>query len=254
MNISVAMITLNEESNIERCLNSVKWADEIVIVDSGSTDRTIEIAKKYTDKIYYQKWLGYAEQRNISLSKVTGDWVFIIDADEMMTEELRSDILRAVKTETDKVAFTVTRKNYFMGRILQCYIESKLRLFRAGTVKFSGQVHEQTIIDDGPVGKLKGILYHYQYKDLDTQLNKSNKYSTLAARERYSAHKKCGCLSLVFRPMFDFIKRYILKGGFLDGVPGFVSAVLRANYTFAKFAKLYEMNKNEASRDSLKKR
>lgn len=246
--ISVALITMNEEANIERCLNSVKWADEIIVIDSGSTDRTVEIAREFTDKVYYQKWLGYAEQRNVSLRKATGDWVLIIDADEEVTAELQASIQRAVNSGENKVAYAMMRKNYFMGQVLNSYIESKLRLFKNGSVIYRGQVHEKAIFS-GNVGKLQGILYHHQYVNLEFQLNKLNNYSTLAAKDLYNAGKKYNWSRLVFRPVFEFIKRYIIKGGFLDGLPGFVAAVLRAYYTFAKYVKLYEIQKTARSVD-----
>jgi len=246
--ISAAIITLNEEANIKRCLESIAWVDEIVIVDSGSNDRTLELAGQYTEKIYHQNWLGYAEQRNVSLTKVTGDWIFIIDADEEVTPDLRDTIRHMLQSETANVAYTITRKNFFMGRILSSYIEKKLRLFKNGIVRFQGAVHEAAIYN-GLTGHLSGgAMIHHQYTNLETILNKMNAYSTLAAQERYNANKSYGSSSLLLRPIFDFLKFYILKGGFRDGVPGFVSAVLRAVYTFSRFAKLYEMNKSRKAR------
>lgn len=243
MSVSAAIITLNEEANIKRCLESIAWVDEIIIVDSGSTDKTLEIARQYTDKIYHQDWLGFAEQRNVSLTKVTSDWVLIIDADEEITPELRDTILRMTQTTTTNTAYTITRKNIFMGKPLNSYVEKKLRLFKSGIVTFHGHVHEAAIFD-GSTGHLSGgAMIHHQYTDLETQLTKMNTYSTLAAQDRYLANKKYGALTLLIRPFLDFLKRYILKGGFRDGVPGFISAVLRAFYTFSRFAKLYEMNK-----------
>ncbi len=242
MTISVAIITKNEEKHIERCLKSVAWADEIIIVDSGSTDRTIEIAKRYTDKVIHQDWLGFAEQRNFSLTKVTCDWVLVIDADEEVTEQLKDSILAVTNSTSNKVAYTIIRKNYFMGKILNCYIEKKLRLFKNGTTKFEGDVHERPIFQ-GEIGNLQGDLFHYQYSNLDNQLNKSNQYSTLQAKELFAKGKKCGVAKIIFLTIFEFTKRYFIKGGLLDGFPGLVSSILRGHYTFSKYTKLYELNK-----------
>jgi glycosyltransferase involved in cell wall biosynthesis len=236
------MITHNEEHNIRRCLESVKFADEIIVLDSGSTDKTVEIAKEYTDKVYHQDWLGFSGQRNMSLSYVTGDWIFIIDADEEVSMELANSIIDAIYSTTDKLAYNVTRENYFMGKVLNGTTEEKPRLFKSGTLSYKGDVHEKTV-HSKPAGKLKGVLHHYTYTNLTCYADKWNSYSTLAAKERFDAGRTANVLSVVFCPVIDFIKTYIIKGGFISGVPGLISSVIHAHYTFLKYAKLYELNK-----------
>jgi glycosyltransferase involved in cell wall biosynthesis len=240
MKLSILIMTFNEEANIARCLESVNWADEIIVVDSLSTDQTVEIVKNYTDKVFLQPWLGFAEQRNIALSKAKGEWVFLLDADEEVTVELKNGILDIVQSMSSHTAYGVERKNHFMGRFLKGYVENHLRLFKNGSVYYRGEVHERPVFE-GSVGILNGCLLHYVYKDLEHYVQKLNVYSTLVARGRLKQEKKCRWTDLTLRPFLDFIKHYFIKGSFKDGVPGLVFSISHAYYTFCKYAKLYEM-------------
>jgi glycosyltransferase involved in cell wall biosynthesis len=242
MKLSILIMTFNEEANIARCLESVNWADEIIVVDSLSTDQTVEIVKNYTDKVFLQPWLGFAEQRNIALSKAKGEWVFLLDADEEVTVELKNGILDIVQSMSSHTAYGVERKNHFMGRFLKGYVEDQVRLFKNGSVHYRGEVevHESPVFE-GSVGTLNGDLRHYVYKDLEHYVQKLNVYSTLGAKQRLKRGKKCRWTDLTLRPVIDFIKHYFIKGSFKDGVPGLVFSVSHAYYTFCKYAKLYEM-------------
>ena len=247
MKLSVLIMTFNEEKNIRECLESVKWADEIIVIDSRSTDQTIAIANEYTDKIYVRDWPGFAEQRNFCLSHASGDWVFLLDADERVSDQLRTSILETINSKSLLNAFDVTRYNEFMGRMLKGYIETHTRLFRNGCVSYTGIIHE-TPLYAGQAGKLSGRLYHYAYKDLHNYIDKLNSYSSLGAKERLNANKISRLSDLMARPILDFIKHYFLKGCYRDGIPGLVFAVTHSFYTFLKYAKLWEQTNSSVKR------
>lgn len=242
MKLSVTILTFNESHNIQACLESVKWADEIIVVDSYSEDDTLEIARQYTDKVFQVKWLGYSGQRNWSLQQVTGDWVLVLDADERVTPQLHSEIAHILQEGGGEYdGYYITRDNYFMGRPLKSSPDSHIRLFRAGKgVYCDREVHEVALID-GPVGQLKGILTHYTYRDLEQYIAKMNRYSTLGAKEMLKSGKQPSLANLIFRAVYAFVRHYLIQRGFIDGTPGFVFSVSRAYYTFCKYAKLYEM-------------
>lgn len=237
--LSVIILTFNEEHNIADCLESVRWADEVIVVDSESTDRTVEIAQQYTPHVFIQPWLGYSGQRNFGLSKASGDWVFFLDADERVTPELRDSIQEVLQHSDVYNAYSVVNENYFMNRFLKSFRETHTRLFRNGTVQYVGDVHEAPVFE-GEVGKLRGVILHYSYRNLELYVQKLVKYAGLSAQQRSRQGRKSSSLDLVFRPFFDFVKHYIIKGGFLDGTPGFVFSMTHAYYTFLKYAILYE--------------
>ena len=247
MTLSVVIITLNEEANIARCLESVKWADEIIVVDSYSTDRTVEIARHYTDKVFLQEWLGFSGQRNFALSKATGKWVFLIDADEEVSPELRKSIRDAISSgDSEIVCYEVQLQHCFMNRFLRSFQERKQRLFLNGKVQYSGKVHERPEFV-GRVGALHGTLRHYAFEDLESYNAKLEKYSTLSAKERFERGRKCGYWDLFLRPVIDFLKFYVLKGGVFDGIPGLVFAGVHAHYTLMKYAKLYWLKQTKGN-------
>ncbi|NOX19673.1 MAG: glycosyltransferase family 2 protein [Nitrospirae bacterium] len=243
--LSAIVITKNEEKNIKRCLSGLLWCDEIIVVDSGSTDNTLEIAKGFTDRIYVENWKGYGPQKQSALEKARGEWVFSIDADEVVTEALSEEIKKTV-SDTTRAGFYIPRKNFYKDKWLRHggqYPDYVLRLFRRGSGRFSpSMVHEKVIID-GPCGRLKEPLLHYTFQDLSSLIDKINKYSSLSAKELFQAGRRCGALSPFMHFLSFFIRDYILRLGFLDGIEGFNVAFVKALGIYLKYAKLRDMTK-----------
>lgn len=249
MTLTVAMITLNEEKNLERTLKSVQdFADEIVIVDSGSTDRTEEIAKKFGAKFVYQEWLGYGLQRNKAIELSTSDWILNIDADEEISPELANKI-KGIKENSRYKVYKINfmsvcfNKKIKHGGWSNSY---RIRLFKKDAGRFNeNAVHEEFITKE-EVSKLNEYIYHHSYSDLADYLRKFNKYTTLGAVEYHYKNKKAGIISIVLSPLYKFIRMYIFRLGFLDGIEGFVLAILSALYTMVKYYKLREIYKNKS--------
>lgn len=241
--LSVTIITLNEEANIRDALESVKWADEIVVVDSGSGDKTVDICKEYTDKVFYNQWPGHIEQKNLAIEKVTHNWILSIDADERVTPELASEI-RGVLKGPKADAYAVPRRVFYLGRWIDhsWYPDYKVRLFRKEKGRWGGINPHDKVMVNGTLERLKGDLLHYSYKDISHHVNTMNSFTTTSAMEHLKLGRRAGLLDLLFRPAGMFIKKYILKQGFRDGLPGFIIAVSSAYYVFLKYAKLWELS------------
>lgn len=243
--ITVTIIALNEEANIRDCLESVRWADEIIVSDTGSTDRTAEICAEYGAKVFRDKWLGFGAQKNLCASRAQNDWILNIDADESVTPELKDEIIQAA-SKNDKAGWYIARKNYFGRRwIRRCgwYPDHNLRLYRKDAGRFSErQVHEAVAVS-GDTGRLQHPMIHRTYKDVTDYLTRMQRYSTLAAQEMVKDGKDAGLTDLMLRPPFTFIKMYVLKGGFLDGYPGLIISALYSCYTLSKYAKLWELRR-----------
>jgi len=241
--ISVILITLNEERNIAACLASVQWADELIVVDSQSKDRTAEIARRFTGKVFDKEFAGFSENKNFALQQATNEWVLWIDADERVTPELATEIRQVIEKEPAVNGFECGRRAYFLGKwIKHCgwYPGYVLRLFRHNAAHFSdNKVHEGLILV-GPRCRLQNDLLHFTDDSLEHYLWKFNRYTTFAAEELETRGKKSGFVNILFRPLHTFIKMFILKGGFLDGIHGFILCLLSAGYVLIKYAKLWE--------------
>jgi glycosyltransferase involved in cell wall biosynthesis len=246
--LSVIVITKNEENNIRDCLDSVKWANEIVVVDAGSVDRTLDIAREFTDNIFSRPWDGYGAAKNYALSKCTCEWVLWLDADERVTAKLKDELHGALATARKNIsAFSMPRRANFLGSwIHHCgwYPGRISRIFRRSAGRFTEEkVHERLEIE-GNTSELKEDLLHYTDPDLTHYFDKFNKYTTLAADELIVKNKKFHLLRLVVNPAWVFIRMYVLKLGFLDGIPGLILCVLSAHYVFTKYAKLWEHSRD----------
>ena len=243
MNVSLVMIVKNEEKNLAKCLNSVEnLVDEIVIVDSGSTDKTIEIAKTFGAKIFKREFDSFSNQKNYALSIATNEWVLHVDADEVLSKELVEEI-KFVIINTKLDGFYLIRTNFFLGKQMKysgINKEYRLRLAKKTLSKYVGGIIHEELIVNGKVGKLKNIMIHNSYPTISSYFNKLEQYTTLGAKKLLEKNKKAKVIDIVFKPPFEFIKRYILKCGFLDGIRGFIWAVLYAFYTFIKYIKLWE--------------
>lgn len=250
MNLSVLVITRNEEANIAECLAGVAWADEVVVVDAASTDRTREIAAGFTPKVFSKEWQGYAEARRYALSKCTCDWVLAVDADERVTEELKREIAEVLQAPLDQ-GYLIPRKAFFLGRpIRHCgwYPGWVLRLAMRERARVTERrVHEGMRVE-GRVGTLKSPLLHYTYPTVESYFARFDAYTTLAAEELHQQGKKARLFDLTLRPCFQFTKMYFVKMGWLDGLEGFALCVFSSLHVLVKYMKLRQIGRGETGR------
>jgi glycosyltransferase involved in cell wall biosynthesis len=244
--LSVTVIALNQEAHIGECLASVSFADDIVVVDTGSTDRTVELARTYTDRVLQADWQGFGRTKNYALDQARGDWVFSLDTDERVPPALQEEILAVVASDGLLNGYRVPRKNYFCGRWIRhlgWYPDYTLRLFRRGRGRFRDrEVHEEVVVD-GPVGTLKTPLEHYSYQSVSEYVTRMDRYARLAAQELAKAGRRPFPGELFVRPFFSFLHLYFIKRGFLEGTPGYTLAVLMSMYKFLKYYYLRELSR-----------
>ena len=245
--LSVIIITKNEANHITRCLQSVSWADEIIVLDSGSTDNTVALCKKFTDLVFETDWPGFGPQKQRALDKAQYDWVLSIDADEWVTAELKEEILSVVKS-TDTQGYNIPRLSQYCGREMKhggWWPDYVLRLFLKQNGKFSESLVHERVILDGKQGKLKEPLLHESYTTLDEVLSKTNNYSSLGAQMLYEKKTKSSITKAIMRGMWTFFRTYIVKTSFLDGEQGLMLAISNAETTYYKYAKLHLLNKQK---------
>lgn len=243
--ISVTVITLNEQENIARCLESVTtFADEIIVVDCGSTDKTIEIAKRYGAKVYKRPFDDFSSQKNFASQKSKGDWIFAIDADETATPELAWEIRKAVK-RTDVNGYSIPRRNILLGAEIKHTRWSPDRhiwLFRKSQAKWVGRIHEEVMVK-GSVKKLNSAKMHYHYKTVREFIEMMNIYTDKMAYELISKGQKFSLFYLLWAPTLSFFRRFFYKRGYLDGWRGFVLSYLMAIYRMTTWVKVWEKGK-----------
>ncbi len=249
--ISATIITFNEAHNIREALQSLSWADEIIVVDSGSSDATLDICREFTDRIFQRGWTGYVDQKNFAVEKASHDWIFSLDADERVSVELRNEIRDLVGSGFSKPGYRIPRVAFFMGRWIRhgdWYPDYQLRLFDRRQGRWEGgRVHESVRLPEKP-DILRGEIQHYTYRSLSDYLRRLEVYSNLASFDYRQRGKRATRLSLLGHPAATFIKAYILKRGFMDGTPGFAVAVMGAVSVFFKYAKLYELQRTGSAR------
>ncbi len=250
LDLSVVIITYNEEANIGRCLLSVPKKAEVIIVDSGSTDRTCEIAESFGARIFRRDFTSFSEQKNIACSHATRTWILSLDADEALDPNLQGEI-RAICNEPDIPqtisGFRLKRRLVFMGRVMRYgkTTDFPVRLFRRGSCRFEGTVHERLTISKHNTARLKkGCLFHYSYKDLTDYFNRFNRYTSAIAQDHWRENKKVKMVTHIFRPWFEFVFRYFILLGFLDGYAGYTYALISSLYAYIKYSKLYEFDMN----------
>ena len=243
--ITACVITFNEHRNIERCLDSLKWADEIVVLDSFSTDDTVEVARRYTDKVSQHKWMGYIGQKKLAKNMATSPWVMFVDADEEVSDELRTEIEtwfeKPIPEDID--AFEFPRLVRYLGRWIRhgdWYPDVKLRLFRRDRGQCGGQEPHDRVFVPGRICRLKGDLHHYTYRGIEDQIATLNKFSSISAEGNDCAPVGHCIFGLLFHPPFRFLRSYFFRRGFLDGIPGLIVATSVAFGTFCKYAKRWE--------------
>ena len=247
--LSVAIITLNAASQLEDCLKSVRFADEIVVVDSGSTDGTRALAERYGARVIEQAWLGFGPQKQFAIEAAGHDWVLCLDADERVSPELQTAIENALQSPSN-AAFRFARCNRFLGRYLKYgegYPDWSLRLFDRRQGHWSDDAVHEKVVANGPVGTLKGDLLHDSAESLAAYLTKQNRYTTLAAEMAVAAGKRASFGRLAFSPVVRFIKFYLIRQGFRDGLPGLIHIAIGCFNSFLKYAKMLEKQLSNAA-------
>ncbi len=242
MTLSVIVITKNEAERLPRCLESVREiADEIIVLDSGSTDATLEIARRYTENVFISPdWPGFGPQKNRALDYATGDWVLSLDADEWLTPELLVAIQTTLKAPTADV-YEIPRLSSFCGRPMRhsgWWPDHVARLFRRGAARFSNDLVHERLIFTGATARLKPPLRHETYRTLDEMLNKLNRYSTDGAQNHFKQGKRSNLSKAISRGLWAFVRTYVIRAGFLDGREGFLLAVANAETTYYRYLKL----------------
>lgn len=239
------LITHNAAAQLDGCLASLEFADEIVVVDSGSSDATAEIASRRGARVVRKEWLGFGRQKQFAVEQAANDWVLCVDADEHVTPKLAASIRRALEAPVSTV-YRMARCNRFLGRWLrhgEGYPDWSPRLFDRRNARWSDDaVHEKVLYAVTP-GRLEGDLLHDSAEDIGRYMEKQNRYSALAAQQLYAQGQRAGMLELLLSPLVRFVKFYFLRLGFLDGVPGFVHIAIGCMNSFMKYAKLIELHK-----------
>lgn len=242
--LSAVVITKDEEERVRACLESVAWADEVVVVDAESTDKTAQIAREFTDHVYVRPWPGFAAQKNFGLEQATGDWTLSVDADEEVSRELREEIEAVLAASGAACAgYRIPRRNLFWGRWVRyggLYPDWQLRLFRRGRGRFVARAVHESVEVEGEVGRLQAALVHRSYRDVADFLARADRYSTLAAEEWLGSGRPARLSDLVLRPAGRFLSMYVVHAGFLDGWRGFLLAALYAYYVLIRSAKVWE--------------
>lgn len=247
--ISAIVVCYNEEERIEACLESLHWCDEIVVVDSFSTDRTPEICRRYTERFLQRAWTGYRDQKAFAHSQASKDWVLLVDSDERVTPELRAEIEAELMLQNGRYAgYAVPRLVYYLGRWWRrggWYPDYDVRLFRRERATWGGSDPHEKILVDGPIRRLRNPLHHYSYRNIDDHLQRINRFTSISAQELYKRGVRWRLSDALARPVGRFFRSYLLKRGFMEGFAGFYIAATAAVYVFLKYAKLWELEVEE---------
>ena len=245
--LTVVVVTLNEEERIRECLDSVAWADEVVVVDAESQDKTAAIAREATDQVIVRPWPGFAAQKNFGLEQASGEWILSLDADETVSPALRAEITAVLERGGAAAGYAVPRRNVFWGRWVRhggLYPDWQIRLFRRGKGRFIDRAVHESVTIEGDVARLSGHLEHRSYRDVGDFLARADRYTSLAADEWVAAGRPSRPLmDMVARPAGRFLSMYVARAGFLDGWRGFLLATLYAYYVLMRSAKIWERTK-----------
>ena len=239
--LSVVIVAKNESANIYDCVKSAAFADEILVVDSGSTDQTINLAKSAGARILKKKWMGYGPQQNIGINASKGDWIFSLDADERISAKLANDIIQAIKEDIFYV-YKVPRKSLFVSKFMDYsgwQPDYTKRLFKKGFAKFTEHEVHAHLSTKYKIGKLENPIIHFSYRDLESVINKMNLYSTGGARDNLKSGKKGSLRKAILHGLWAFFRTYFIRAGFLDGKEGVMLAIANAEVTYYRYLKLY---------------
>jgi glycosyltransferase involved in cell wall biosynthesis len=248
--VSVTIITLNESAHIGAAIDSAAWADEVIVVDCGSTDETLAIARARGARIVTRDWPGYIEQKNYAASIAQHDWIFSLDADERITPALADEVRRVLAAEPPCRGYRVPRVTFHLGRWIRTtdfYPDFQTRLYDRRAARWQGRYVHESVAVDGKAGQLRHELQHYSYRNLQDHLDRINRYTTLAARQMFERGRRAGVFDLLLHPPAAFLRNYVLRRGFLDGGVGLTLSLVNAYSVFLKFAKLWEIQRTPAS-------
>jgi glycosyltransferase involved in cell wall biosynthesis len=246
LSLSVSIISFNEEENIAKCLESIRdIADEIIVVDSHSQDRTRDIAREFGAKVYEEDWKGHVAQKNSALEKCSNPWVLALDCDEVVSQELKNSIIEAI-TKSDYDGYEINRITYYSGRWIKhaWYPDWNLRLVKREKAKWIGTDPHDRLIVEGKIKRLSGDLYHYSYKNITDHFRRVVTYAVISADAYMKEGRNAGLKELFFNPVYGFFKHYVLKLGFLDGIQGLIISMSNFFYTFLKYALIWEKKKH----------
>jgi len=250
LRLTVTIITLNEAANIEACLASVAWADEVLVVDCGSTDGTPDLARARGARVIARDWPGYAAQKNFAAGEAAHEWILSVDADERVTPALQADIAAVLARDPQESGFRMARVTWHLGRWIRTtdwYPDHQLRLYHRARAQWTPRLVHESVAATGDVGWLAGELQHFAYRDLSHHMQTMDRYTTLAADDMRARGRRAGLFDLTVHPLAAFLRNYVLRRGFLDGSAGFVISVMNAYYVFLKFAKLWERERRQPS-------
>jgi glycosyltransferase involved in cell wall biosynthesis len=242
--VTVTVITHNEAGNIAAALESARWADEIIVVDSESTDSTVDIVRRYTDKVIVRPWPGYVAQKNFAAEHASHDWILSLDADERISPSLAEEIRALLQATPGAVGYRIPRVTYHLGRWIRStdwYPDFQLRLYDRRRARWAGRYVHESVRAEGPTAHLRGELQHYPYRDVAHHLQTMDRYTTLAARQMFEDGRRAGWIDILVTPRLTFFRNYILRGGFRDGMAGLIISAMNAYYVGLKFAKLWEL-------------
>jgi glycosyltransferase involved in cell wall biosynthesis len=251
LDLSVVIITQDEAENIAGALESVRWADDIVVVDSGSSDATLEIARRYTDRVTTRAWEGYGEQKNHATGLAAHDWVLSLDADERVSPELAEEIRALMLSAPPMQGYRIPRTTWYLGRWIRSttwYPDHQLRLYDRRAARWNTRYVHESVTVDGRVGRLGSEIHHYTYRDLSHQLLTIDRYTTLAVKQMVSEHRRATVFDLIVQGPIAFGRNYVLKMGIRDGAPGLIVSVMNAYYVWLKFAKLWTHQRADGRR------
>ena len=253
VDVSVVIIAKNEADNIAGALESVQWIEDVVVVDSGSSDATIEIAKRYTDRVTTRTWEGYGAQKNYATGLAAHDWVLSLDADERVSPELAEEIQALMQSAPPMQGYRIPRTTHYLGRWIHStdwYPDRQLRLYDRRVAQWSARSVHESVRIDGQVGRLRSELYHYSYREVTEHLSRMNRYTTLSATQMMADGRRASWLDLIGHPPLVFLRNYVWRRGFQDGLPGLIVSLMNSYYVFCKYAKLWEQQtESERARD-----